>query len=47
MYIPEFWCGVAAVLLVETVSLIGAIIWFGSRTEKMKKEHNGENKKAG
>lgn len=47
MYIPEFWCGVAAVLILETVSLIGGIIWFGVQTEKKKKEHHGDKKKAG
>lgn len=34
MYIPEFWCGVVTVLIVETIALISAAIWFGKKTQK-------------
>lgn len=33
MYIPEFWCGVAIVLLVEVAVIIGAAI-FGPKKKK-------------
>lgn len=45
MYIPEFWCGVAVTLLLETVILIGAIIHFGRKSEEMKKGQNSNGKK--
>ena len=31
MFIPEFWCGVAATLIAETLALMGAIIWIGAK----------------
>lgn len=36
MYIHPFWCGVAATIIVETVVLMGAIIWIGVRKTKEK-----------
>lgn len=34
MYIPEFWCGVAATILVEIVLVIVAAIWQSGRGGK-------------
>lgn len=34
MFIPEFWCGVAATLIVETVALIIAAAYIGSKNKK-------------
>lgn len=33
MYIPEFWCGVAATILCEAFALIGALIWAGAKNK--------------
>ena len=35
MYVPEFWCGVAATLIVETLALIAAMIHFGRKKQKL------------
>jgi len=34
MYIPEFWCGVGATIVVEIVILIGLLIFFGKKGKK-------------
>ena len=34
MYIPEFWCGVAATISVELALLIGVLIYFGNKGKK-------------
>lgn len=46
MYIPEFWCGVALTLLLETVALIGAVIYFGRKSEALKKGKSGNGEKS-
>mgnify|MGYP003323828615 CR=1 FL=1 len=35
MYVPEFWCGVAATLIVEILVLTVAIIHFGRKKQKL------------
>lgn len=35
MYVPEFWCGVAATLITETLALIAATIYFGRKKQKL------------
>lgn len=34
MYIPEFWCGVAATIAVEFLVLIGVGIWANRKDKK-------------
>lgn len=34
MYVPEFWVGVAATLMVEVAMLITAAIWMASKGAK-------------
>lgn len=34
MYIPEFWCGVAATISIELVLFIGVVIYFGIKSPK-------------
>lgn len=34
MYIPEFWCGVAATIGAEIVLFIGVLIYFGTKGKK-------------
>lgn len=34
MYIPEFWCGVAATVIIEVAVIIGVAIFSGLRKEK-------------
>lgn len=31
MYIPEFWCGVAATFITEVILLVVFIAWFNSK----------------
>ena len=41
MYIPAFWCGVAAVVIIEVVAIIGIAI-FGPKKTKSKEENSHE-----
>lgn len=34
MYIPAFWCGVAATIGIELVVFIGVVIYFGIKSPK-------------
>lgn len=33
MYIPEFWCGVLATIICEVLTLVGALIWSGTKSK--------------
>lgn len=39
MYIPEFWCGVAATILVEVAALIVYVIYFNAKRKNERDHH--------
>lgn len=34
MYIPEFWCGVAATIIVEVAILVAVAVWPSRKSKK-------------